>query len=459
MSGTMKRAFGRGGLLLAGLPIACLLGVVAVGLVVGVKAAFPEWMMDLLPMQVLQPLHAFMGVAFVLCGLASGVVIALRRECGGFRGDGLVAPAMFVFVVGSGAAIVLGRGSGVEYIGWPVGMSVFLGLVFLGLAGAVLSRLSALSARTPEGAWLLVIGLVLVAMGLGERSAEIIARPDLTRSLTIEWHALDTFFAGWNAALYGLGMVAIMRPGDQGRRLRGRWLFVLAVFCLLSTFSHHHYMSAQPSVLKWIALTASMLAAVSFARHVWAIAMSWSRHRGGPPERAFFIAAEVWTLVAVGTGILLAVPQLNIWLHGTTAIVSHSMGSMIGVNVMIVMGTLVRYGCPCDAVLAQQMIRRVRWTGVTLVLVCVNLVLAGGVEGVLRVDRTFQEWDPAVRQWLSPLPVLGVLLGLTLTSMCVGVWRSLRTGEQPERRAARAAIEIKPVRMSERVPVGAGTGQ
>lgn len=458
MSSAMERAFGRGGVLLAGLPIACLLGVLAVGLVVGVKAAFPEWMMDLLPMQVLQPLHAFMGVAFVLCGLACGVVIALRRECGGFRGDGLIAPAMLTFVVGSGAAIVLGRGSGVEYVGWPVGMSVFLGLVFLGLAAAVLSRLSALSARTPEGAWLLVIGLVLVALGLGERSVEVIARPDLTRSLTIEWHALDTFFAGWNAALYGLGMVAIMRPGDQGRRLRGQWLFVLAVFCLLSTFSHHHYMSAQPSVLKWIALTASMLAAVSFARHTWAIAMSWGKHRGGTPERAFFIAAEVWTLVAVGTGILLAVPQLNIWLHGTTAIVSHSMGSMIGVNVMIVMGTLVRYGCESDAVLAQQMTRRVRWTGVTLVLVCVNLVLAGGVEGVLRVDQTFQEWDPVVRQWLSPLPVLGAGLGLALVLLCAGVWRALRTGKEPRRRTARGAIEIKPVRMAERVAVGAGTG-
>lgn len=307
MSSAMERAFGRGGVLLAGLPIACLLGVAGVGVVMGVKAAFPQWMLDLLPMQVLQPLHAFLGVAFVLSGLVCGLVIMLRRECGGFRGDGLIAPAMLAFVLGSTAAIVAGRGSGVEYIGWPVGMSLFLGLVFLSLTAAVLSHLSTLSARTPEGAWLLVIGLVLVALGLGERSVEIMARPELTRSLTVEWHALDTFFAGWNSALYGLGMVAVMRPGDQGRRLRGRWLFVLAVFCLLSTFSHHHYMSAQPSLLKWIALTASMLAAVSFARHVWAILISWGKHRGGPPERAFFIAAEVWTLVAVGSGILLAV--------------------------------------------------------------------------------------------------------------------------------------------------------
>lgn len=459
MSSAMERTFGRGGLLLVLLPIACLLGVLGVGVLVGIKSAQPELLMNVLSMRVLQPLHAFLGVAFVLCGLASGVVFVLRKECGGISGDWLVGPAMLVFVVGSIIAIALNRASGVEYVAWPLGMSLFLGVIFVTLAGAVLSRLSVLSSKTPEGAWLIVIGLLLVALGLGERSAEIIAQPNMTRGLTVEWHALDTFFAGWNAALYGLGMVAIMRPGDRGRPLRGKWLFVLATFCLLSTFAHHHYMSAQPSMLKWIALVASMLAAVSFTRHVWAILMSWGKHgvdHKSPPERAFFLAAEFWTLSAVGTGILLAVPQINIIMHGTTAIVAHSMGSMIGVNVMIVFGVLVRYADNVDGAWSMRLARRVRWTGITLVLVCVDLVLAGGVEGVLRVDHTFQEFDPTVKVWLLPLPFLGVGLAVALTALTREVWRGMQdvraeSGERRERDVA-GEVEMEPTREE----VGAG---
>src|SRR5690606_36916900 len=109
-------------------------------------------------------------------------------------------------------------------------------------------------------------------------------------------------------------------------------------------------------------------------------------------------------------------------------------------------GTLVRYGCEPQAVLASRMARRVRWTGAALLLVCVNLVLAGAVEGVLRGDRTFQEWDPVVRQWLTPLPVLGAALGLALVLMCAGVWTAVRAGAQPQRRRARGVVELKPVR-------------
>lgn len=460
MSSAMERTFGRGGLLLVLLPVACLLGVLSVGVLVGVKSAHPELLMNVLSMRVLQPLHAFLGVAFVLCGLASGVVFVLRKECGGIGGDWLVGPAMLVFVVGSILAIMLNRASGVEYVAWPLGMSLFLGVIFVTLAGAVLSRLSVLSARTPEGAWLIVIGLLLVALGLGERSAEIIAQPSMTRGLTVEWHALDTFFAGWNAALYGLGMVAIMRPGDRGRPLRGTWLFILATFCLLSTFSHHHYQSAQPSLLKWIALTASMLAAVSFMRHVWAILMSWGKHRvdhRSPPERSFFLAAEFWTLSAVGTGILLAVPQLNIIMHGTSAIVAHSMGSMIGVNVMIIFGVMVRYADSVDGAWAMRLARRVRWTGITLVLVCLDLVLAGGVEGVLRVDRTFQEFDPVVKLWLWPLPFLGVGLAVALAMLTREVWRGMQDVQEQtiERRGQDVSSEIEVRPMREQVGVGA----
>ena len=430
------------------LPVACLLGTLLLGLVVGVKAVKPDLLMNLLPMQMLQPLHAFMGVAFVLTGLCAGVVIVLRRLSGDFAGARFVLPTLLVFVIGSAASIALGRGSGVEYVGWPLALTLLIGAVFIALTVIVLARIRQLSAVSPEGAWLVALGLLLVALGLGERSAEIVATPGMTRALTIEWHALDTFFAGWNAALYGLGMLAICRPGDRGRPLRARWLFVLAAFCLLSTFGHHHYMSPQPTLLKAIAVTASMLAGVSFVRHVWAILLSQGNEHSGHPEHEFFHAAELFTLAAIGSGVFLAVPQINVVLHGTLAIVAHSMGSMIGVNVMIILGIMVRYSDRVDAEWTARLTKRVRWAGAALMLLCLNLLAAGAVEGVLRMSRTFQEYDPVVRMWLVPLPLLGLGLAVAM-GLLVREVLSRPRGRVDEPRfdqqaEVRGVIEMKP---------------
>ncbi|RMH13015.1 MAG: hypothetical protein D6695_05225 [Planctomycetota bacterium] len=439
-----------GSRLLMVLPTICLLAAALVGVIVGVKSVRPEWQTGLLSMRTLQPLHAFLGVSFVLTGLAAGTIIVLEQQGGRFAGRGLFTGALVLFVVGSAGLIATGHGSGVEYVAWPIGMTVLIGGLFTILSVNVVRHLRTLACVSAEGAWLLGLGLVLVVLGLAERSSEVMAAPGMTRALTIEWHALDTFFAGWNAALYGLGMLAICRPGERGRPLRSRWMFVLAAFCLLSTFGHHHYMSPQPAVLKSIALLASMLAAVSFVRHVWTLIRERGHKPGeGPPEQAFFRAAEVFTLAAIGSGVLLAIPHINIVLHGTLAIVAHSMGSMIGVNVMLILGIFVRYAGRNDPAWSIRLTRRVRWVGVALVLVCVDLLLAGAAEGILRLDLPFQEFDSRVRLWLVPLPAFGLVLAATIGLLCREVWLGLQN-------IAGDAESVKVLRIIEAKPGASG---
>lgn len=383
----------------------CLSLTLATGMILAVKSVRPTLAVELIPMQIVQPLHTLGAIGFLLCGIAMLRVLVLRKAgLAGTRRGSTATAILAGFVTVAGVLIVAGHGSGLEYVTWPLPLTVVPVGVMVALAVDTWRQLSRLSAISPEGAWLLLTGLCLAPLGMIERLLGVSSQ-NVTRSLMLEWHALDTVFAGFNTAIYGAAILLVCEPGKL-RPARSLWLYAVAVFALLSTFGHHHYVSAQPGGLKWIAFVASMLGLVSFVRHVVAASRS---ARGSPrtPASHLFLSASFWTIFAVGSGILMAVPHLNLVLHGTHAVVGHAMGAMIGINGMIILGAVIdAHPDPRRSV--------IRWgvtlCNVSLALLVVDLVAAGVVKGILRLDAGYHEYQPVVRFLLLPLPVFGLML-------------------------------------------------
>ncbi len=397
-------------------PVAFLALTLVLGVVLGFKAGRPTLWVRAMPMQIVQPLHTLMALLSVFSGVASLTVLALSR-LDASQGKGLerfTTLTLLVFAVASSAGILAGGGSGLEYITWPLILTALPAGLFLLLALVALRRLPLLVRLSPEGAWLLPLGLLLVPLGLGERLIGSAQIPSFERGLSSEWHALDTVFAGWNAALYALGILISARPYGGGR-LRPRPLFLIAGFGLLSTFGHHHYASPQPGIIKSIAVVASMLAAISFVRHLRIVLARTDEF--DEPAAPLLLAAERWTLFAIGSGVILAVPRINLVLHGTHAVVAHSMCSMIGVNVMLVLAGLVHFTHGGGPGSASRIRRSVRWVNLALALTAACLVAAGIAKGILRTQENFHGYQPTVLLLLTPLPVLGLALTGTILSL------------------------------------------
>lgn len=399
------------------------------GLLLGVKAGRPEVWVQSFPLPVVRPLHTLGTMGLLLCGIVALREIVVRRSGGVSRvpASGLVV-ILIGFLVVSGVMIVLGRGSGLEYLSWPVALTVVPIAVLVLMALDTWRNLACLADLSSEGSWLLLMGLCLAPLGMTERMLSV-GVVDITRALTIEWHGLDTVFAGINTALYGAAILATSEPG-RGRPLRHRWLYLLAVFALLSTFGHHHYMSGQASALKWIAFTASMLGMVSFVRHVGAVWRGRGRRTGVDAASVLLRSATIWTAVAVGSGVVLAVPQVNLILHGTHAVVGHAMGAIIGVDVMIILaGLIMASGEGVDE-------RRVRrWTlvlNLALGLMVLDLMVSGGAKGLLRVGADHHAYQPLVRGLLMPLPILGCVLSLAFFGLGTQIWRRSGSGYRTE---------------------------
>lgn len=393
--------------------VAALTLTLMTGIAIGIVSAYPLLISFMPSMRVLRPLHTLGTLVALLCGVIALRTVAIDRARGrrSLLASRLSIPVI-AFLITAGIMIVLGQGSGLEYIGWPLWLTWLPVAVLVLMAWDTIRNLKTLCTLSPEGAWLLMMGLCLAPLGMIERvlGADV---HGITRSLTIEWHALDTIFAGFNTALYGLAILLVSEPG-RGRPLRHRWLYLLAVFALLSTFGHHHYMSGQLTALKWIAFTASMLGLVSFVRHVGSTRRGW-RQRMGDSASSLFYSATLWTAFAVGSGVLLAVPQINLILHGTHAVVGHAMGAVIGVDVMIILAGLM--GRSSDPVPIASVHRGVVLCNIALSLIVLDLFVAGTVKGILRMSEDHHQYLPVVRNILIPLPLFGIALTIGLSML------------------------------------------
>ena len=410
--------------------LVCLLLALATGLVVAVKVVLPELALLALPLQVLRPLHTLASIGCLFAGISALFLFAGKEA--GARGMNALAVVLAVliltFLPAAALSILIGAGSGKEYVSWSPALTPMLVVLFALLAVSFFANLRAFVGASPEAAWLIGLGLLCIPLGLIEASSYRVVGPRFAKEISLDWHALDIIFAGWSAALYGFGILIV---GGKVKPLRATWLYALAAFTFVSTFGHHHYLSPQAQAIKVIALTASMMAGLSFVRHIRTVLRTRGEPAGGPLG-PLLRTVELWTLVAIGSGILLAVPRVNLVLHGTYAVIAHSMGAMIGVDVILVLGGLAYYLRPLEAPVLARISRYTRWFNVALALMWVDLVLAGVLKGVMRFDTVHAVYQPMVLRMLMPLPVLGLLVAVPLALICFELLRQVaarrRTG-------------------------------
>jgi len=422
------------GLHLFTLAAACFLAAGGTGVLSALaSAASDAWL--LLPLQNLRPMHTLFSIAGAIAGILAMTEAVIGKAHPGHRvsGAGTTLAMIILFVVSAALSIALGYGSGREYVSWHPVASVPL------LAAMAASALGIFRARMglfhffPEGAWLIGTGYAFVMLGLIE--SHLWLWPwvglDSVRDLTVQWHGIDLLFAGMNVALYGAAAVLVSRRQPTPRSSS---LYAIALFSLLFTFGHHHYASPQPGFLKTLAVLASLLAIVSFLRHARA-ARRREAHGVAPIWQAPVSAAATWTLVATGSGILLAIPQLNTLYHGTYAIVIHAMGSMIGVLFMLVIaGGLLVAGHFADA---QRVRFGVRLVNGSLAALWLYLLALGTFEGLARVATDPLLVSQHLRPWLAGFALLGAVLLAGISLLCLELIRVTH-------RAARRALPGPP---------------
>ncbi|MFB3078123.1 MAG: cbb3-type cytochrome c oxidase subunit I, partial [Lysobacterales bacterium] len=143
----------------------------------------------------------------------------------------------------------------------------------------------------------------------------------------------------------------------------------------------------------------------------------------------FFVATDFWIFINVILAIAISVPAFNLITHGTHVTVAHAMGTTIGINTMILLGSVyyvIREELPVvvRAACSRQVSYGFWITNISLAVFLASLVLAGMVKG-LYSGGAFQQMMMEIRPYLAVFAISGVFLMLGLWILLFNAFRLL----------------------------------
>ncbi len=352
----------------------------------------------------IRPLHTLFGVAFVLLG-GQAVVHRYLEDVGGPITPGerwrLRIQCLCWALAGIGIAVTLPLGitSGREYMSFQPIWSVPILVGWLCFAWNFFGVVGRDFWRRPVFVTMWGVGTLFFIYTFVEQHAWLIPTvfDDPILDKRIQWKATGTLIGSFNLFVYGSLVYIGERLSGDGSYSRSRTAYALLFVGLLNSFTnygHHTYHLPQSHLVKWVAFVVSMLEIIILLRAISEV-YKLTRNRSDQPfcqVRGFIGAATWWTAAMVLAAILISIPPLNAIVHGTYVIVGHAMGTLIGIDTMVLMGALAtiiaehsRSRGESPLLLHTQFVRRTVITlNVAAFLMVVWLHVVGVVDGVSR---------------------------------------------------------------------------
>ena len=416
------------------------------GVIGGFQFLFPEFLRELLFTKT-RPLHVSLVVSWIFLVAIGGIYFYLpRHENLKLHSPGAATIHYWGFVI-TGLAILgcylSGRFGGREYFEFPPVLSIpiFLTWILFGVNYFMTVRRE--KAAWPVYYWMWGTGIVFFFITFLEAHLWLIPffRESMVREIIVQWKSYGALTGSWNMLVYGTALYVASRIGGDDKPARSNMafgLYFLGLFNLMFGWAHHTYLVPSETWIRTFAYVVSMTELFIFGKIIWdwrASLTQWQKNRHCAAYR-FLFAADIWVFVNLILALIISVPALNLFTHGTHITVAHAMGSTIGINTMILLASIffiVREEVPREvhAGCSRQVTAGFWTANVSLAVFFASLVLAGLGRGTYD-GQSFQEMMQLIRPFLLLFAASGVGL---MVGLWVILWHAFRllgsVGQQP----------------------------
>ncbi|MAE70022.1 MAG: hypothetical protein CME06_06090 [Gemmatimonadetes bacterium] len=304
-------------------------------------------------LQHIRPVHETFAFAWAFLGGTAIVYFYLHNAHGplGRATQRRMVVQLLLWVV-AGLSILItlldGSFSGREYLGYQPLFSLLILLGWLVFAWNFFDLLGTRLKGRPVYLYMWTVAIPLFVITYIEGHLYLLdhvsGRP--IRDIAIQWKSNGVLVGSFNLLVYGsLMYVAGMIRGDDAYA-HSRTAFALFCIGVLNTFTnygHHTYHLPQTPWLHWISFSVSMLEAIILAK-VFIDLLDLRNVQVQTDDLrvtdSFMRSATYWTGLMLILALLISIPPLNAMIHGTHVVVSHSMGTMVGIDTMILMAAL-----------------------------------------------------------------------------------------------------------------------
>ena len=387
---------------------------------------------DAVPFVKSRPLHVSLVVAWIFMGAVGGVYHYLPWITGRPLYSQRMAWWHLVIFLGTGLLVIvsylMGRFGGREYWEFPPVLGIPIALGWILLVYNFFRTVQKRSGPWPAYLWMWAVGIVFFLLTFTE--AHLYLFPGVSgnavRDLTVQWKAYGALTGSWNMLVYGTSMVVMERMGGDRSVALSRTaflLFALGFTNLLFGWAHHIYPVPAAPWLRILAYFVSMTEWIILARMIrqWRGTLNAGMEQRHSLTHLFLFASEVWVFLNLFLALLISIPAINLFTHGTHITVAHAMGSTIGINTTILFASVFHIG---GAALTRPA-RTGFWIfNGSLLVFWLCLIGAGLVKGWLTVttDMVFQSIMEEARPFITGFAIsgMGLFIGLTLLAVHAG---------------------------------------
>lgn len=394
---------------------------------------------DAVPFVKARPLHVSLVVAWIFMAAVGGVYLYLPQLVEApLHAPRLVRLHLWLWV-GTGLAILccyaLGHFGGREYWEFPPWLGALVAGSWLLLVYNFFRTAFEHKGPWPAYLWMWATGIVFFLFTFLEAYTWLWQRPDdnVVRDLTVQWKAYGALTGSWNMLVYGTSLVVMERiSGDRSvaRSSTAFLLYALGFTNLLFGWAHHVYPVPSAPWLRILAYAISMTEWIILARIIrqWRKTLQGAIDHRGVLVHRFLYASELWVFLNLGLALLISIPAINLFSHGTHITVAHAMGSTIGINTMILFASVLHLANGATA-MPEVRVADTRWGfrlfNGGLMLFWLSLIGAGLVKGwyTVMTDLPFQQIMERVVPFLASFAVWGLVLFMGITLLA---WQAAR---------------------------------
>jgi nitric oxide reductase subunit B len=417
--------------------------MLASAVLMGVLASFSfAGFTPLLPFRNLRPLHVSSAVFWILTAAAGGLCYYTDSHTPLTRRAGLFRKAFAVLWITTILSIfycfLTGQFGGREYWEFPPWLSIPMLAAWTCFGISYFISAKRIAGPWPVYQWMWTTGVVFFFLTYTEANLWIFPwfRNNIVRDITVQWKSNGSLVGSWNMIVYGTAMYLMTRISgnrDQAYSKKAFFFYFLGLINLLFNWGHHTYVVPASPYVRDIAYGISMTEWIILLNIIrgWKSTLTEAQLFNNRLTYRFLLASEIWVFLNLGLALLMSIPAINLYTHGTHITVAHAMGTTIGINTMILLAS-VSYIWRSKP-LNKRAVTTFLWlTNASLFAFWMALIAAGIIKGIFTVNHPEVSF-PTIMEAMKPLIWLFSIAGLGVCSGILGtVYLLLRPSRKPE---------------------------
>ena len=291
--------------------------------------------------------------------------------------------------------------------------------------------------KWPVYVWMWLTGLIFFFFTFTENYLWLFPffREHFITDMTIQWKVNGSLVGAWNQMLYGTAFYLMDKISDSkkvGKNNLAFAMYFLGLFNLMFNWGHHIYTLPTEKYIRYIGYFVSMTEWVFFAKiiYTWKGSVNTiQKHYHYFPYK-FLMASDIWVFINMGQAILMSIPAINIYTHGTHVTVAHAMGTTIGINSMILFAACFEFLQPNtnNEKMPSKKLNIVFWIlQISLLFFWLSLNIAGIKKGIWQLSEhqvVYSKMMDSLYPYFTVFVISGIGLFIAFSVLAIKLLRS-----------------------------------